>query len=399
MSYFAFIIKSATEDFARNKMRTVLTSLGILIGIASVVLLMALGLGLKRYIAQQFESLGTGLIYVMPGDMTSASGMGGAMAGIKFDDKDVATLKRVPNLSAVLPFVVKFVKAEAGGESKSVEAAGSTVDLFPAMNIEADYGVLFSKSDQDKGAKKVVLGPKVAEKLFGTASDAVGKIVKLDGQAFTVCGVAKAKGGGGFGSAGIDDHIWMSSKAAFSLTQDKKYYAIYLKVENDEVIADVKLEAKRVLLKRYKDSDFSVIEQTDLLNTINQIFSVLNLVLIAIAAISLIVGGIGIMNIMFVSVVERIREIGIRRAIGATSRDILLQFLAESVLLSLLGGFLGLSLSYLVVLLVQSQFPAYIDLLSVVLAVSVSSTIGIVFGVFPAKKAADLSPMEAIRYE
>jgi putative ABC transport system permease protein len=398
MNYFAFILKSATDDFGRNKMRTALASLGILIGIASVVLLMSLGLGLKKYIAQQFESLGTGLIYVMPGDIKSG-GMTGAVGGIKFDDKDVTTLKRVPNVSFVLPFVVKYTKAEASGQSKTVELAGSTTDVFAGMNVDIAYGSQFSKSDQDRGNKRVVLGPKLAEKLFGAADNAVGKIIKLDGQAFTVCGVAKPKGGGGLGVPSIDDHVWLPYKAAYSLTQDKKFYAIYLKANSDENINAAKDEAKRLLLKRYKADDFSVIESTELLNTINQIFSVLNTVLIAIAAISLIVGGIGIMNIMYVSVVERIREIGIRRAIGATGKDILWQFLAESVLLSFLGGVLGLTLSYIVVLIIQTQFPAYIDLMSVSLAVGVSSTIGIIFGVFPAKKAADLSPMEAIRYE
>ena len=398
MNYFAFILKSATDDFGRNKMRTALASLGILIGIASVVLLMSLGLGLKKYIAQQFESLGTGLIYVMPGDIKSGC-MTGAVWGIKFDDKDVTTLKRVPNVSFVLPFVVKYTKAEASGQSKTVELAGSTTDVFAGMNVDIAYGSQFSKSDQDRGNKRVVLGPKLAEKLFGAADNAVGKIIKLDGQAFTVCGVAKPKGGGGLGVPSIDDHVWLPYKAAYSLTQDKKFYAIYLKANSDENINAAKDEAKRLLLKRYKADDFSVIESTELLNTINQIFSVLNTVLIAIAAISLIVGGIGIMNIMYVSVVERIREIGIRRAIGATGKDILWQFLAESVLLSFLGGVLGLTLSYIVVLIIQTQFPAYIDLMSVSLAVGVSSTIGIIFGVFPAKKAADLSPMEAIRYE
>lgn len=399
MQYFIFIIRSATDDFARNKVRTALTSLGILIGISSVVLLMAMGLGLKKYISQQFESLGTGLIYVLPGDITSSGGFGGAVSGIKFDDRDVATLKRIPRVSAVLPFIVKFAKVEANGKSKTVETAGSTIDMFSAMNLEIQYGSLLTKADMDKGSKRVVMGPKTAETLFGNPFDAVGKIVKIDGLAFTVVGVTKPKGGGGLGAPSIDDHIFTSYRAAYSLVQDKKYYAIYLKAANDSSIAEVKAEARLELLKRYKPDDFSVLEQTELLKTIDSIFAVINTVLVAIAAISLVVGGIGIMNIMYVSVIERIREIGIRRAIGATGRDILMQFLAESVLLSVLGGVLGLGLAYLGVFLAQSFFPAYIDLTSVLLAVGVSSAIGITFGVFPAKKASDLSPMEAIRYE
>ncbi len=171
------------------------------------------------------------------------------------------------------------------------------------------------------------------------------------------------------------------------------------KAEAVEFLANLKDEIKKTLLKRYNVDDFTVSEASDLLNTVSSIFSVLNLVLVAIAAISLVVGGIGIMNIMYVSVTERIKEIGIRRAIGARKSDILSQFLSESVILSLFGGFLGLVLAWLIVLAVQGLFPAYIDSTSVILALGVSSAIGVVFGVFPAKKAADLSPIDAIRYE
>jgi len=168
--------------------------------------------------------------------------------------------------------LVKYTKAEASGQSKTVELAGSTTDVFAGMNVDIAYGSQFSKSDQDRGNKRVVLGPKLAEKLFGAADNAVGKIIKLDGQAFTVCGVAKPKGGGGLGVPSIDDHVWLPYKAAYSLTQDKKFYAIYLKANSDENINAAKDEAKRLLLKRYKADDFSVIESTELLNTINQIF-------------------------------------------------------------------------------------------------------------------------------
>lgn len=174
---------------------------------------------------------------------------------------------------------------------------------------------------------------------------------------------------------------------------------IYLKAENETVIPAIKVEAKKALVKRYKEDEISITEQTEILNSINSIFSILNSVLVAIAAISLLVGGIGIMNIMYVSVVERIREIGIRRAIGALKLDILYQFLAESVLLSALGGLLGLLISWGIVLIVRQFFPVYIDAMTVVIALGVSSGVGIIFGVFPAKKAADLSPIEAIRYE
>lgn len=398
--YFLFILRSAFEDFYRNKLRTILTSLGILIGVSSVVLLISLGLGLKAYIKQQFESMGTNLIYVMPGNITGGGGLRSTATGIKFDQKDVQTLKRIRDVSAVLPFVVKVTKIQSNTESGSYEIAASTAELFGVMNVEIEFGRAFEKSDVDKGSKVVVLGPKIAEKLFGSAAAAVGKIVKIEGQGYKVVGVAKSKGGGGLGMPSVDEHVYMPHTAAISFNPDKKFYALYLKADSETAIPAIKLDAKKLLAKRYtNEDDFSVVEQTEILNTVNSIFAILNLVLVAIAAISLIVGGVGIMNIMFVSVIERIREIGIRRAIGARKIDILWQFIAEAVLLSGIGGAMGLLLSFLVVLILQTQFPAYIDLSTVLIALGVSSGIGILFGVFPAKQAADLSPIEAIRYE
>ena len=172
-----------------------------------------------------------------------------------------------------------------------------------------------------------------------------------------------------------------------------------IKSRSEEVVSQVRFLVTQELKKEYEEDEFDIVEQTDLLNTVNTIFGVVNAVLVSIAAISLLVGGIGIMNIMYVTVSERIKEIGIRRALGARKGDILYQFLFESTILSVFGGLLGLGLAFLVVLIVQQFFPAYIDAMSVGLALGVSSVIGIVFGVFPAKKAADLSPIDAIRYE
>jgi len=398
MLYFLFIVRSALEDFNRNKIRTFLTSLGILIGVSSVVLLIALGLGLKEYIRQQFESLGTNTLYVMPGDMSdSMQSMG--MSEVRFDLRDVDKVKRVQNVAAAVPFFSAYKKLQGTIDTKTYEIAASTAEVFSVMSLEIEYGVPFTKADLEKSAKKVVLGPKAAEKLFGSAEESVGKQVKIDGQAYKVVGIPKAKGGGGLGGASVDDHVYMPYTAAYSFNPNKTFYMIYIKASDEDAIPSIKEDIKTTLLKRYKEDDFSVVEQTEILDKINSIFSILNSVLIAIAAISLVVGGVGIMNIMYVSVVERIREIGIRRAIGARKNDILYQFLTEAVLLSALGGILGLLLAWAVVLILQTLFPAYIDAQTVIIAIGVSSGVGILFGVFPAKKAADLSPIDAIRYE
>lgn len=400
-NYWLFTIKSAIDDFSHNKGRTFLTSLGILIGVLSVVLLTAFGLGLKKYIGQQFQSLGTNLIMIMPGKGFGggAAGLASSVGGISFDEKDITGLKRIKNTSYVVPIFVKFADVTGPEKTEYVEMVGSNVDILPVLNLTIEYGEAYKKSDSDQGRKKAVLGPSIAEKLFGSIESALNENVKIAGQNYKVVGITRAKGGGGLGAPSIDDHIYLPYKSLASYNDSKKFYAIYMKAEDDKYVRQIKSDVEKVLSKRYKTDEFSVGEQTDILNTVNAIFGAVNILLVGIAAISLLVGGIGIMNIMYVAVTERIREIGIRRALGARKNDILLHFLIESVILSTLGGLLGLTLAFIIVLLIQTVFPAYIDINSVVTALGVSSGIGVIFGVFPAKKAADLSPIDAIRYE
>jgi putative ABC transport system permease protein len=392
--------KWALIDFSKNKGRTFLTSLGILIGVMSVVLLMAFGLGLKRYIEIQFESLGANLIYVMPGSKTSIMRGGGMIGGIRFDDRDVAKLKRIDGIGPIAPMYAKPAAIiEANGKTEYGEIIASNEEVIPVFNLELEMGRLFTKADAQKRNKIIMLSKTMAEKLFPDAENALGKYVVMEKQNYKVVGILKTKGGGGLGGGGLDDHVYIPFKSSFSFNTDKKYYGLYFKTTSKEVVSRVKNDVTQALLKRYDEDEFSVMEQSEIMDTISSIFNIINSVLVAIAAISLVVGGIGIMNIMYVTVTERIKEIGIRRALGARKNDILFQFLTESICLSLLGGLLGLGLSFLIVFFIQSLFPAYIDLFSVILALGVSSVIGVVFGVFPAKRAADLSPIEAIRYE
>jgi len=335
----------------------------------------------------------------MPGTIETMSRGGPGNSEIRLDDKDVNTLKKVRNVTAVVPFFSKVAKIQGTIDTKTFEFAASTAEVFDVMSLEIEYGTAFTKADVEKGSKKIVMGPTAAEKIFGSAQNAVGKTAKIEGQAYKVIGVVKAKGGGGLGAPSVDEHVYMPHTAAWAFNPSKKFMMIYIKAANETVIPTIKEEALKALLKRYKKDEVSIIEQTEILNTINSIFNILNSVLIGIAAISLVVGGVGIMNIMYVSVVERIREIGIRRAIGAQKTDILWQFISEAVLLSGIGGMLGLLIAFIGVLGLQSFFPAYIDAPTVLIAIGVSSGVGIIFGVLPAKKAADLSPIEAIRSE
>jgi len=402
MRYFLSIFRSALADFGKNKGRTFLTSLGILIGVLSVVLLMAAGNGLRAYISQQFESLGTNLLYVMPGNMFGEGGSGfsggGGLQSI-FEEKDIVTLKRLKTADYVIPIYQKSVKALANGKTEYATLNQTSEDMFKSRNLVTKYGVLFSEADNSARNKVVVIGPKIAEKLFGISSLAVDKKIRIEGQNFRVIGVLDAKGGGGLGGPDFDSFIYMPYKTGYIFNTEKKFLQILIKARSSEDIPALKAEIKKTLLNRLKDDEFSVVESTEILNTIGSIFGILNIVLVAIAAISLVVGGIGILNIMYVTVTERIKEIGIRRALGARSSDILWQFLAEAVVLSVFGGAMGLGLAAIIVFLIHNLFPAYISWESIALALGTSSAIGIIFGVFPAKKAADLSPIDAIRYE
>lgn len=401
MKNILFIIKSALDDFSRNKLRTFLTSLGILIGVFAVVVLIALGLGLKKYISDQFESMGKNTIFLVPGRILSGGGFSGSVSSFtgSFDNRDVETLKKINNVVSVGPLTLKSIKVNGLIKEDFADIMFSSEVLPDILGFEIDTGRFYDKSDVTKRAKVVVIGSKIAADYYGSAEDAIGKKITVDDVKFTIIGVTKSKGGGGMGGPDYDSYLYGPYTTGYIFNPDKKFFRIMVKVENENYVIQVKEDIKKEFLKRYDEEEFSVVEPTELLSAITSIFTVLNLILVAIAAISLVVGGIGIMNIMYVTVSDRIKEIGIRRALGAKRSDILSQFLAEAVLLSSLGGILGLGLAYLAVFAVQNLFPAYIDLMSVVLALGISSAIGITFGVFPARKAANLEPVEAIRYE
>lgn len=395
---YIHLIKAAVEDFGRNKVRTALTSLGITIGVLSVVLLIALGLGLKNYIEGQFESMGANLIIVMPG-----SGFGGGAAslgpgfigGVEFDERDVAAIGRVQNTKYVVPATFKSVRAEAGGEEKYGYVMGVNEEYFGLMNTKIIEGESFTKSDVTAASKIAVLGNSIADDLFDRPEDAVGRTVRLDSLRVKVIGVIDKTG-----DNEQDKSVIIPYKATFgSLNPKKTFWTIYLGVESKENVEQVKEDVKTALLKRYEKDDFSVTEQSEILSTVDQIFGVINSILLAIGSISLLVGGIGIMNIMYATVTERTKEIGIRRAVGATQKDILLQFLTESLMLSVFGGVLGLMLATIIVLIIRIFFPASVNLFAVIITITISSAIGIFFGVFPARRAAKLPPIEAIRYE
>ncbi len=395
MNGYKDIIKAAISDFGRNKIRTFLTSLGITIGVLAVVLLIALGLGIKNYIKQQFESLGANLITVLPGSGFGQGFGAGLINNTKFDEKDIKALEKINELKYVVPVFFKATSVEANNKKEFAYIRGVNEDFFKLRNVKTLVGKQFNSSDNQSKAKVAVLGYSIAEKLFESPENALEKTVRIEKQRFKVIGVSEKKG-----NSEEDLSIVVPFRSTYgAINPDKTFWGINLGVESEKDIQVAKKKVKDTLLKRYDEDKFTVSEQAEILSTINQIFNVLNIVLVAIGSISLIVGGVGIMNIMYASVTERIKEIGIRRAIGATEKDILVQFMAESVLLSAFGGIMGLLIAIGIVVIVRPFFPLSINLIAVIVAVGVSSFIGIFFGVFPARRAAKLSPIEAIRYE
>lgn len=401
IKYISFVIKSAIEDFARNKVRTLLTSLGILIGVLSVVLIVAFGLGLKKTINAQFESLGASQLIVFPGQVVSNGRFqgGAGVSSIRFDERDLTKLQRINEMKYVVPQATKSINVYGNGKTEATNLYMTTDSYFPSRNLSPIEGTLFTNEDSEKKRKVVVLGYSIAEKLFDTVSNSIGKKVKVDKQAFTVIGVLGKIGGGGFGGPDLDSFVYLPFKTGAIFNPDKKFAAIIIIPKDETSTETAKKLIDTEMLKRYKVDDYSIVELAEIQKAVTDIFGVLNMALAGIAAISLVVGGIGIMNIMYVTVSERVKEIGVRRALGARRGDILAQFLIEAILLSVFGGLLGILFASLIVFGIQSVFPAYISIDSVVLALGVSSGIGIVFGVFPARRASKLSPIEAIRYE
>lgn len=396
------LIKSSFRSIFKNKSRTVLTSLGIIIGVTSVILLTSIGTGLKKYINEQFESLGANSIYIYPGKIFNDDGGfgGGGMMTTNFSLKDVNRLKRKFKNFPVMPANATFVDVKsANAIKKSVEVAGSDYQYGSNNNLvpSSGNGRWFTREEDNKKSPVIVLGYKLASHLFPSGS-ALGKKVIIKGKNLKVIGVLDKKGAS-MGGPSIDDHAFVPLSVAFNLAGNENINAIVIKASTKDQIETTKKEITKAMLEQYDADAFSVFDSSQLLNSINAIISTLTIALTGIAAISLVVGGIGIMNIMLVTVSERTREIGLRKAIGAYPNAILLQFLFEAIILSCFGGLIGVLLGTVGTLAINQFFPAAITPTSILLAFGVSSLVGIVFGVTPARKASKLSPIEALRYE
>lgn len=401
--------KIAFNSIFRNKGRALLTMLGIIIGVGSVVLLTSIGTGLQKYVEDQFASFGSNVIYIVPGNpFGEGGGFGNPEDAIVERTKKTLKLSMVTQIkrqfrSEVLsaaPISIFTGRMQYQTVDKKISFLGTTEELEDTLNFKTQKGTWFSKSDVDSDKRVVLLGSALADELFGKV-DPINKSVKINNVSFQVVGVMEEKGGGGFGGPSFDSYGYLPFGTATKLFNNDVLSEIAVEGRDNDEVLDLVKHVESFLEEKYdlKEDDFTVFEQTQILKTINSVLGVLTAGLGGIAAISLVVGGIGIMNIMLVTVTERTREIGLRKALGATPNQIMLQFLIEAATLSIFGGMIGVIIAYLGSLIIQQFFPAAVTIPAVLLAFGVSGAVGIIFGVAPARKASRLSPIEALRSE
>lgn len=402
------LFKETSAALLVNKARTGLTMLGIIIGIGSVIAMVSIGQGVQSTIESSIQSLGSNLIIVMPGAQqgfgVQASAGRGSSQTLTLADAD-AIQQQISLAQAVASEVNGRYQITARGTNTNTQVIG-TVAAYPSVkNVEIDTGS-FIDDQQMKGLAKVaVLGPTTRDDLFGEGVDPIGQTIRIKGVIFKVVGVTKAKGGSGFSNP--DDAIYIPISTAQRFLTGREYVSnINVQAVDQQSMTDMQAQITNLLLDRHHISDptladFSTLNQADIIATASSITDTLTIFLGSVAGISLIVGGIGIMNMMLTTVTERTREIGLRKAIGAKSRDINLQFLAEAVMLTFTGGAIGIILGWVLSLLVSrfGGITTSISLFSILLAFGVSAAIGIGFGYYPARRAAGLNPIEALRYE
>jgi putative ABC transport system permease protein len=400
----------ALESLNGNKLRSGLTVLGIVIGVAAVIAMLAVGKGAQASITGSISGIGTNLLFVFRGDQ--ANNVRNPKPLTTADADALRDQFAAPSIAAVAPALQGDATVSFGGEQVTPQLFGVTPDYFQVRNLKLSEGELITEEHMLGRASVVLLGPEVATNLFGHSSGVTGETVRIEGQPFRVIGVLESKGGGAFGSE--DNQVLVPFTTAqtrlIRRSTGDRVDVIFIQAASGEVVTQATEEISQILRTRHRTpvgaDDFTVFSQQDLLTTFQSITGILTIFLGGIAGISLLVGGIGIMNIMLVSVTERTREIGLRKALGARKRDILIQFLTESSLLSLIGGIIGILLGWLISFAVGriaaasgTAFTPLVGFDAVALATIFSAIVGLFFGIYPANRAAGLEPVEALRYE
>lgn len=405
-------IETALGGLKANRTRSALTILGIVIGITAIMVVMSVGSGAESLILNQIQGLGADAVFVEPGREPKGPSDFSEAFTDSIKDREVEALRRLQNqgVDDLSPMVMLAETAQFERETKRGNILGIGPLLFDSLKLSPDEGVFFTDDDVRQRSSLAVIGSDVKEELFGL-SDAVGKRIKIKNTSYRVVGVIAPKGQVSFFD--IDNSIFVPYTSAQDyLTGTNHYQAVWVKAESeadvDRLVNEITLTLRTLhgITDPDKD-DFHVTTQAEALERVGVITTVLQVLLISIAAISLIVGGIGIMNIMLVSVTERTREVGLRKALGARDRDILRQFLFEAILLTMMGGLIGIALgaalsflaSYILTYTVALSWQFTFPVSAMLLGLGVSGGIGLIFGLYPASKAARKSPMEALRYE
>ncbi len=390
-----------------NKVRSGLTMLGIVIGVASVVSLVAIGQGTQSTIQASIQSIGSNLVMVTPGAQRSfgqpSAGRGSAQT---LTQEDADAYKKASTLAlAVAPDITKRYQVSAKGTNTNTSVIGTVSSYTDVRNVAVDNGSFITDQDNASMSKVAVLGPTTVADLFATGTDPIGQTIRINSIDFKIVGVTTSKGGTGFGNQ--DDRIFVPISTMERFLAGNSYLStISIEAKDQSSMSALQDEVTSFLLDKHHISnaasaDFSVLNQSDIVATASSVTSTFTILLGAVAGISLLVGGIGIMNMMLTTVTERTREIGLRKAIGAKKKDINTQFLLEAVMLTFIGGFIGVLIGYGVSFSVRyfAGIATTVSISSILLAFGVSAFIGIVFGYYPARRASNLNPIEALRYE
>ncbi len=401
------ILEETYAALSANKARSGLTILGIVIGIGSVIAMVSIGQGASGQIQSSIEGLGSNLLTVSPGFAQQGRGFVSAGRGSAqtLTNEDTDVLRGIEGVAYVSPERQgRYQVISSAGNNTNVTVIGASPDYALVRNVFVADGSFVTESNMRSVGRVVVLGPTAAQDLFGEGNDSLGKTIRINRLTFKVIGVLQPKGGAGFFNP--DDTIYIPLTTMQKILAGGDYLSsIAVGVARKELMPQGQAEAIAALADEHrvdpKNPDFSMISQDDILGTLTQVTDTFTLFLAAVAGISLVVGGIGIMNMMLTTVTERTREIGLRKAIGAKKKDISRQFLTEAVMLTFLGGVLGVVLGWIISVLISSfaGLSTQISIQAVMLAFGVSAAIGIVFGYYPARRAASLNPIEALRYE